>query len=188
MRVRSWRRSVLAWGAGLVLLTSGCDVVAAASSGERRLTEWPAAASGVACELLDFDQVDRELGVRFDTAGGAHVDDTYTCALAQVGHDFPDLTLSLSPTAADDLIFTVSVAPDGSSVQEGLGVVGYRLALAAGDGHGPGLEFGWLSAKRRLLVLRFTFAAQTVPGQVTALEPKLLALAQRVEKQAPESR
>jgi hypothetical protein len=174
--------------AGLVLCLAGCARLAAVADPDASPSppsyDWPAAAAGAACGLLDFGTVAQELGTTFDTAGGAQVDNTYTCAVTRAGQQFPDLSLSLSGTDVDDLIFTISVAPDGSTPVKRLGRAAYLLPVAASAGHGPGIEYGWLSSKPRLVVVRYTFAVGATQADVDAMAPKLLVLAERVEKSA----
>jgi hypothetical protein len=175
----------LALTVGLALTGGGCSTLESAAdpgaSPSKLAFDWPAGASGAACELLEYGQVARELGVTFDTAGGAHIADTYTCALTQKIHDYPFLTLALSATTADDLIFTISVAPSGSTAVKGLGRAAYLLQLPAVDNHGPAIEYGWLSARPRLGIVRYTFGADATDADVTAMIPKLLTLAKRIE-------
>ncbi len=146
-----------------------------------------AATEGRACQVIEFDVVESALGVRFDTAGGAKIDETYTCVLGQVGHPFPDLTLAMSATAADELIFRATLTPSSSIVVPELGRGAYQLgraAVAAGDGtaSGPGVEIGWLSASSRLLVLRYTFSAGVTDTDIAAFAPNLVALAKQIEQ------
>jgi hypothetical protein len=184
--VRDASRLTLAVAALVVLLAGGCGRLAGlADTGASPgviTTGWPAASAGLVCGLIEYDVVAGELGVRFDTAGGAHVGDTYTCALTRTGQEFPDLTLALAATTADDLIFAVGVAPPGSTAVKGLGRAAYQLIVAAGGEHGPGIELGWLSAGQRLGVLRFTFATGADGDTVNAMVPKLLAMARRIDK------
>ncbi len=172
--------------ASVAVVLSGCDRLAAAADPGATISPlsfgWPASSKGVACGFLDYGTVANELGTVFDTAGGAHLDDTYTCAVTQAGHEFPDLSLSVSGTDADEVIFSISVAPDGSTPVTSLGRAAYLLPADAAGSHGPGLEYGWLSAKPRLIVVRYTFAAGATQADVEAMKPKLLVLAQRVEK------
>ncbi len=173
-----------------VLATGGCARLARAADfpgapPSLPAVHWPAGAAGAACGLLDYGQVAKELGTTFDTAGGAEVDNTVTCAVNQAGRAYPTLSLSLSATKADDLIFSISAVPANSAPVKGLGRAAYVLPIPAGDQHGPGLEYGWLSAKPRLGVVRYFFAPGATDAEVTALKPKLLVLAQRVEKTAP---
>lgn len=185
MRRASIRRLAPALVAAVVLLAGGCaklgDAADPGASSSPLAFDWPAGASGAACGLLDYGVVARDLGVTFDTAGGAHVADTYSCVLTRAGHDFPNLSLTLSSTTADDLIFTISVAPSGSTAVKGLGRAAYMLQLPASSGHGPAIEYGWLSARPRLGTVRFTFQAGATGADLTAMTSKLLTLAKRVE-------
>ena len=169
------RRGVLGLLA-LVLLAAGCG-------DDSRDSGSLAATEGRACQAIEFDAVERVLGVRFDTAGGARHDETYTCVLGQAGHPFPDLTLAMSATDADELIFRASLTPSGSTPVPDLGRIAYQVELPAttaadGSPSGPRLEVGWLSVGRKLLFLRYTSA----PGETVAdVAPKLIALAHKIE-------
>jgi hypothetical protein len=181
-REASVRRGGIAGLLGLLFLASlsACDADAGAGG--------PGAATeGRACQVIEFDVVESAIGVRFDTAGGAKSDETYTCVLGQTGRAFPDLTLAMSVTAADDLIFRATLTPSNSSVVPDLGRSAYQVGLAAvtasdGTASGPGVEVGWLSASSRLLVLRYTHAAGVVETDIAALPPKLVALARQIEQ------
>jgi hypothetical protein len=101
------------------------------------------------------------LGVRFDTAGGARHDETYTCVLGQEGHPFPDLTLAMSATDADELIFRATLTPSNATAVPDLGRIAYQVGLPAtttanGIASGPRTEIGWLSSERKVLWLRYT--------------------------------
>jgi hypothetical protein len=168
-----------------VLLLGGCGRIEAANADSPPSPPsyyWPAAAAGPACGLLDFGTVASELGTAFDTAGGAQVDNTVTCAVTQAGHDYPELSVSLSGSTVDDLLYAYSIEPAGATPVKKLGRAAYLLEIAADAHHGPGLEYGWLSAKPRLGVVRYTFATGAQQADVDAMAPKLLKLAQRVEK------
>jgi hypothetical protein len=185
VRRASIRRLALALVAGLVLLSGGCgklrSIADPDSSPSPLSFDWPAAARGPACALIDYGQVAKITGTTFDTAAGAHVDDTYTCAETATGHPLPELSLALSSTKADDLIFRISVVPSGATAVAGLGQVAYVLNVPATGSNGPALEYGWLSAKPRLIVLRYTFPTGTAQPAVDAMAPKLLTLAKKVE-------
>jgi hypothetical protein len=164
---------------GLTLLTA-CDEANADPT--RNL---PAAASGIACQLVEYGIVDEALGIRFDTAGGARQDDTVTCALTQAAGPYPYLTLAVTPTSVSDLIFNATLTPSGSTAVPELGRTGYQAAIAAKDGSGPGVELCWLSPTLRLVVLRYIFPATAAPTDITALTAKLVALAKQIEKSLP---
>ncbi len=160
----------------LVLLAAGCGT----DRGDNGAT---AATEGRACQAIEFDVVESVLGVRFDTAGGARHDETYICVLGQAGHPFPDLTLAMSATEADELIFRASLTPSGSTPVPDLGRIAYQVELpvtnaADGSPSGPRLEVGWLSVGRKLLYLRYTSA----PGaNIADVAPKLITLAHQIE-------
>jgi hypothetical protein len=167
---------------GLVLVAlslTGCDRGAAADPG---LSQWPAGAAGQVCQLLEYDAVATKLGVRFDTAGGGEKDGTATCALTQAGHEYPYLTLAMTPTKADEVIFVATVEPSGSSRVKGLGLIAYRLNVAATGKAGPAIEIGWLSPRERLMILRYAFAPGADRDTLNLFYPKLLALAKQAEK------
>jgi hypothetical protein len=166
--VRVWLAAAIV---ALVALVSGCTKGAAANP------SWGAAGFGRLCPLLDFDLVERSLGVRFDTAAGGQKDETFTCAVTQVGHDYPFLTVAAANTTADTLIFEAIVVPSGATGLKGVGVIAYQLLLPPVSGSGRGVEIGWLSASHKLLVLRFVFAASASDADVAAFVPKLAAFA-----------
>jgi hypothetical protein len=167
--------------AALVVLAAGCERQAGADPGQG----WPVAAAGRACQFLDYTVVATQLGVRFDTAGGAHKDDTLSCALTQADQDFPDLVLTITPTLADEVVFTATVIPGGATEVSGLGLSAYQVGVGAKDNSGPGLEVGWLSVKGRLMALRYRFAPGASGQQVTDMATKLVALAKIVEHDGP---
>jgi hypothetical protein len=180
VRVTFHRRHLPGLFAGLILLLTGCDREAAADPG--RTSQWPAGAAGAVCQLVEYDQVEARTGVRFDTAGGGEKDGTATCALTRQGHDHPYLTLAVTPTTADEVIFVATVQPSGATRVKGLGLVAYRLDVAASGKAGPAVEFGWLSAKGRLMFLRYAFEPDAAKADVDALVPKLLELAKGTER------
>jgi hypothetical protein len=189
VRRASIRRLALALAAGLVLISGGCgklrSIADPDSSPSPLSFDWPAASRGVACGLIDFGEVSQALGTTFDTAAGAQVDDTYTCAETIAGKNLPQVSVALSPTKADDLIFSVSVAPAGSTAVAALGRAAYVLPVPAAGKNGPAIEYGWLSAKPRLFVLRYTFAPDATAAAVNAMTPKLLTLAKQIESTTP---
>jgi len=142
----------------------------------------PAEAAGGACQLMSFDQVAAALAVDFGAAGAGNTGDTYTCVLRKVESALPDLSLTVSPTVADPAVFKASVAPKGSTPLGDLGKIGYSRTVPAAAGAGPGAEVGWLSSNQRLMILRYRTAPDTPPGDVTALVPKLVDLAKKVDQ------
>jgi hypothetical protein len=179
--VRAALRSRAGWlatlGMAAVLLSACEEGDSAPSSG----AAWPPGAAGLACNYVEYDRVADTLGVRFDTAGGARKDDTHSCALTQAGREYPDLALSVTATSIDNVIFHAAVAPGGSTLIKGVGRIAYQLDVAASGKRGPGLEVGWLSARGRLMVVRYTFEAQATAAEVNELAPRLVALAKQIE-------
>ena|SRR2546423_6201486 len=173
----------------LVLTGSGCTGLA---SGAPRAptsahpapppTREPAEAAGGACQLLSFEQVAAALAVDFGVAGASSTGDTYTCVLRKVEAALPDLSLSVSPTLADAAVFSASVAPKGSASIGDLGKVGYSRTVPAAAGAGPGAQVGWLSGNQRLMMLHFRTPPGTPAGDATALIPKLVDLAKKVDQ------
>jgi len=145
-------------------------------------TREPAESAGGACLLLSFEQVDAVLGVDLGAAGASNSGDTYTCVLRKVETPLPDLSLAVSPTVADPAVFTASVAPKGSTSVPDLGKVAYSRSVPAANGAGPGAEVGWLSGNQRLMVLRYRTPPGTPAGDATALIPKLVDLAKKVDQ------
>jgi hypothetical protein len=160
---------------------AGCTGQAGADPGAQP-RHYPAAAAGGACLLLDYNAITAAVGVTFDTAGASRRDDTYSCVVTQGDADYPDLALSVTPTKADEVIFAASVSPSGSTPVKGLGKIAYVVDSAAGGGHGPRWEVGWLSGNQRLMVLRFTFAKGAPAADVSALKAKIVELAKRIDR------
>lgn len=161
-----------------VALTAGC---APPVSERGPLTE------GRACQAVEFDAVEAALGVRFETATAARVQESSSCVLSVEGRSFPDLTVVISPSTADEVIFRASIWPAGATTLEGLGRTAYQLTLppvAGQDGapSGPGLRIGWLSAAPQLMMLRYTWAAEATPDEIAALTPRIVALAMSIEQ------
>jgi hypothetical protein len=164
------------------LATAGCDEDASADPGAGG---WPIGAAGRACQLLEYATVEAALGTTFDTAGGASVESTYTCVLTRDGAELPDLTLAVSPSSIDELIFTTTVNPSGSAPVVGLGRIAYSLPRPAAGAQGPGVEIGWLSASGRLMMLRYTFAPDAQAEVVTAMGPRLVEFAKQIDAALP---
>jgi hypothetical protein len=141
----------------------------------------PAALAGGACQLLDYDIVEAELGVRFALAASATNAATFTCVLQPAAAGEPDLSLAVTATLADESVFRTSVVPKGATVLSDLGKIGYQVAVPAVAGVGPGLEVGWLSANQRLMVVRYHSADGTAAAGVNALLPKLVELARKID-------
>ena len=144
----------------------------------------PASQAGRACQAAEYDLVEAALGVRFDTADAARVDETYSCVLSQAGRSFPDLTVTLSASAADELIFQTTATPSGSTAVENLGRRAYQIALPpAGDPvpSGPAVQVGWLSAAPQIMTLRYTWDVGATDQDVATLTPLLVDFARGVE-------
>jgi len=182
------RHRLFRLAAGIVLLCATAGCTSAAAGAPRTVpppssaTRPPAEYAGGACQLMDFDVVSAVLGVRFEVAGAGNVDDTYTCVLQRVDVRLPDLSLAVTPTVADTGIFHDKVIPKGATVLSDLGKLGYSRPVPASGDAGPGVEVGWLSGNQRLMVLRYRGPAGTAPGDVTALGPKLVDLAKKVDQ------
>ena len=178
--------AVGALAAGAVLAASGCSGNANAVADKAPTTAAstirpPAALAGGACQLLDYDVVEAELGVRFALAASATNAATFTCVLQPAGADEPDLTLAVTATVADESVFRTSVVPKGATVLSDVGKIGYQIGVPAAAGVGPGLEVGWLSANQRLMLLRYHSAEGSAAADVNALAPKLLELARKID-------
>jgi hypothetical protein len=142
---------------------------------------------GRACQAVEFDTVETALGVRFDISTAAKVEESYSCVLGQEGRSFPDLTVVISPTSANEVIFRANLWPSGATTIDGLGRGAYQLALppvAGRDGapSGPGLRIGWLSAAPQLMMLRYTWAADATPEEIAALSAKVVEFAKSIEQ------
>jgi hypothetical protein len=166
----------------VALLATVVGITAACADGDGGAgSQWPPAAAGRACQFLNYDIVAETIGVRFDTAGGASKDETYSCALTQAENAFPDLTLAVTETEADEVIFIATMIPSGATRIADLGRVGYRIGFPSARGAGPGIEVGWLSTYGRLMIMRFTLPAGTTSAEVQKFIPKLVALAKTIE-------
>lgn len=162
----------------MAALIAGCTEEAVA---DRGAVGWPPGAAGVACNYLGPDRVDEVLGIRFDTVGGATKDQTYTCALSLAGQDFPDITLSITPTTASDAIFQATVVPAEATIINGPGAVAYRILMPAASRRGPAWEVGWLSERGRMMFLRYTFPPGTEQVEVDTLRTKIVNLAKTID-------
>jgi len=141
----------------------------------------PIEAAGGACQLLDYDTMKQILGLTFEIAAAAQSGDTFTCVTQVRRRSFPDLTLSVTASAADETVFNATVKPAGSSPLAGVGKVAYTLPFPALDHAGPGIEIGWLAGNARLIELRLRLDPKATPDQQAAAIPKLVALAKQVD-------
>ena len=177
--------------AGLVALLfalAGCAGSGAAASARPQPhasaptpSRWPAGIAGGACLLLDYQQIEQLTGVSFDVSAAGDALDTFTCVLQQQGASLPDLTLAVTPTTVDSVVFKNTVMPKGATAVANLGRVAYSTVLAAGASVGPVVEVGWLAGNGRLMVLRFRFPAGAAAADATALLPKLVELGKKID-------
>ena len=181
-------RRVVGLVVGIALLIGAAACTSAAAGAPRTghapvdPNRLPAEYAGGACQLMNFDLVKASLGVDFDVAGAGNVDDSYTCVLQKVNATLPDLALSVTPTQADTGLFHDKVIPKGATVLSDLGKLGYSRTAPPAGGAGPAAEVGWLSGNSRLMVLRYRSSAGTSAGDVSALLPKLVDLAKKVDQ------
>ncbi|MBN1174942.1 MAG: hypothetical protein JXA67_22480 [Micromonosporaceae bacterium] len=140
----------------------------------------PAYEAGGACQLLDYDTIQRTIGLSFSVAAAAQRGETYTCLVQQRGISYPDLALSVSSTIADEKALQTAWMPKGAAKVEGLGKIAYSVPISAASGAGPGAQVGWLSGNKRLLILRVRFAPGTA-DQAAETIPGLIALAQVID-------
>jgi hypothetical protein len=171
-------------GVVAVLALAGCEDRAEQASPPPPVTlvEQPAASAGGACILWDYAFIKEKIGVTFDVAASDQVDDTSTCVVQTVSADWPDLVLSVvESTNADANLFFSDLMPPKASRLKGLGKAGYRLNTGSTTAHGPVIEIGWLSEAKQLQTLRFTFAKNTKPAELTAMNAKLFNLAKAMD-------
>jgi hypothetical protein len=174
-------------GAAALLTLAACENRTAefAAPPAVALVQQPAASAGGACILWDYDFIQDKIGIAFTVAASDQVDDTSTCVVQTTRGDWPDLALSVvESTQADAELFLSDLKPAKATKLKGLGKAGYRLNTAAGDGHGPVIEIGWLSEAKQLQTLRFTFAENAKAADVTAMNGKLLSLAKAMDTTA----
>jgi hypothetical protein len=177
--------------AGLVALLfamAGCAGSGAAASARPQPrasapspSRWPAGIAGGACLLLDYEQIEQVIGVSFDVSAAGDAVETFTCVLQQQGASLPDLTLAVTPTTIDSVVFKNTVTPKGATAVANLGRVAYSAVIAGGASAGPVVEVGWLAGNGRLMMLRFRFPTGTAAGDATALAPKLVELGKKID-------
>jgi ABC-type glycerol-3-phosphate transport system substrate-binding protein len=173
-------------GAVLLLALAGCETrdEEPESAAPRPITveQPPAASAGGACILWDYAFIKQKIGVAFDVAASDQVDDTSTCVVQTAAGDYPDLMLSIvESTKASPEQFLSDLKPAQASKLKGLGKAAYRLYTPPAAGHGPSLEIGWLSEAKQLQTLRFTFDKKAPAAAVSAMNPKLIALAKAMD-------
>ncbi|WP_240669678.1 hypothetical protein [Actinoplanes solisilvae] len=172
----------LVLGAVLLLALTACDKQdedpAAANVPPLAVEQQSAASAGGACILWDYGFIKDTIGVTFDVAASDQVDDVSTCVVQTSAGDYPDLMLSVvESTKASPEQFLDDLKPSKATTVKGLGRAAYRLNGAATAGHGPSIEVGWLSEAKQLQTLRFTFDKKASAAAVSAMNPKLIALA-----------
>jgi hypothetical protein len=179
------RRVGAALGVVALLAVSGCQKKkeeAAVTLPPVTIAVAPAASAGGACILWDWPLIKAKTGVDFSVAASGQIDDTSTCVVQTVDSSWPDLSLSVvDQTKADAKIFMATRAPKKSVALKGLGKAGYRLNTAAGSGHGPSVEIGWLSEAAQLQTLKFTFAKGATNAAVTKMNNGLVELAKALD-------
>jgi len=141
----------------------------------------PAAAAGGACQLLDWAMIKSSLGLTFAVAAAAQQGDTYTCVTQGRGASLPDLMLAVTATTVDASVYTSTVQPKGAAPVAGVGKVAFSLITPAAAGAGPTAEIGWLAGNSRIIDLRLRLPKNETPASATALLPKLVDLAKKVD-------
>ncbi|MFF5226763.1 hypothetical protein [Dactylosporangium sp. NPDC000521] len=172
-------RRVVAALAALLVLT-GCDDADASPSAATPSTA-PAAASGGACQLLDFPVVNAKLGLQYGVAAAATLENTFTCVLQPHKAPLPDLILSVSATTIGPDIYATAVQPKGAAAVQGLGAVAYQRQSPAAEGTGPAVEVGWLAGNKRIIQLTVHLPAGTGDDKAAELLPKLVDLAKLID-------
>lgn len=202
------RSALVAFVLGVALVSSaGCSglpdrksTVSAGSTGARatggkpspstspHLAPLPVVEVGGACELLTYEMIRDKIGVEFEVAAAAQKGGTLTCVVQRRGTEYPDLTLSVTGTTADQKFLGTALVPKGATTVAGLGSAAYSLPTPAAGAAGPGSEIGWLSANQRLLVLRFRQATTGTVEEAAALTPRLVELAKAVDTNPGQAR
>ncbi|WP_307872797.1 hypothetical protein [Paractinoplanes ovalisporus] len=169
-------------GVVLLLALTGCDEsddeADAAPPPPVNVVQQPAASAGGACILWDYAFIQEKIGVAFDVAASDQVDNTSTCVVQTSAGDYPDLMFSVVESSqASSAQFLSDLKPSKATTVKGIGKAAYRLYTPPAAGRGPIIEIGWLSGAKQLQTLRFTFAQDATAAAVTAMNPKLIALA-----------
>ncbi len=141
----------------------------------------PAGSVGGACHLLDYDVVAKFLGLTFEVAAASQSATTFSCVLRTRAASYPDLVLTVTPTKADDKVFRSTIMPKGATAVAELGKVAYSAPTRPEDSAGPGVEIGWLTGDRRLIMLRCHLAPGTASELAARLTPKLVSLAVEID-------
>jgi hypothetical protein len=141
----------------------------------------PASMAGGACLLMDFDTINSDLGTAFGVSAAADSDGTYTCVIQATAATNPNLTISITATTLTTVDFTATIQPAGATAVTKLGKIGYIQQIKAVAPAGPAVEVGWLSGNERLIIMRYTFAANGTAAQATALATGMAKLARTVD-------
>ena len=120
------------------------------------------------------------LGLTFAVAAAAQQGDTYTCVTQGRGASLPDLMLAVTATTVDASVYTSTVEPKGAAPVAGVGKVAFSLITPAAP-VGWTVEIGWLAGNSRIIDLRLRLPMSEPPATATALLPKLVDLAKKVD-------
>ncbi|WFE19435.1 hypothetical protein O7621_15900 [Solwaraspora sp. WMMD937] len=142
----------------------------------------PAAESGGACRVFDFDVVEQTVGFRFEVAAANKHDKTQSCVLRPAEEPLPDLMVSISDTKASASVFADDVAPVGAKEIKDLGKAAYWIPVKPDPdtGYGAALEVNWITGDPKLISLRWTFAPGDDELSAVELAPKMVELARVV--------
>jgi len=135
--------------------------------------------AGGACQLIEFETLEKLLGQRYTIAAAAKKDTTNTCVVRTEAAPVPEISVSVTPSKADAAIFNDIVKPKGSTAVAGIGKAAYQLVTPGKAADGPVLEVGWLTGDARLLFLSWTLPAGSDPAGAGL---KLIALAKELDK------
>lgn len=163
----------------LGLLLSGCAAEQPGPPSPPIDFDRGAAAAGGACHLLDYEQLQRVLGLTFTMAASSIREATSSCVYRDEQQNLPELSLSVSPTAADVAVFRAAVQPAGATAVPGLGKVGFQSARNADASRPASVEVGWLAGNARLLLLKLSVPAGVGP---TDFASKVVELAKEVDR------
>jgi hypothetical protein len=92
----------------------------------------------------------------------------------------PDLTFWVT-AATEVAIFKAEIVPKGSQSVKNLGAAAYQTTRDGAGKQGPEAEVSWVTKEKQLVALRFTFAGGQPRSEATALAPKLVELAAKVD-------
>lgn len=161
--------------------TRSASPTPSASASKPAVERRPVAESGGACKLLSYQLVADATGVDFDVAAAGKHDKSSTCVLQVYGHEYPDLTLTITSTKADAKAFGESVVPDGAAEVGKLGKAAYRVVGNPEGKAGPYAEVGWL-ADGSILTLRYTHESGVSAQQAAQMSGSLVTLARKIKR------